>query len=617
LFLLQYVAADYPAAVHRGEVIDNFEYREMLSFSRLLVERFNVFRTAGADEENLVALRQLERGIRDRVSRAEVRDLSGGLIRRLLDELDTVALPVKAPDLERGRQLYAEDCAACHGPSGGGDGPSAPGMVPPATSFRDARLNVLSPHHVFGAIDFGVEGTAMPSYGWALPAEDMWDMAFFVMTMRDGFEPRRPYPPLLLSAGDLAAASNEELLALVGRARPDVQVSHIDYYRLNVPPATPAADLLAPVATETPKNSAADSPDLQLALGLQDAFAAVAERLFPSVVGVSGFVRRPADTGEGSGAENPGAWREGSTEDRMYPGFERVGSGSGFIVSKEGHILTTHQVLVGPDGGIVDAVDVEMHDGRHVLARVVGVEPTINLGVLQLEVYSRVQPFPIQPIETGGGYSQRVGHWTIALGDPVGPGTTYAVGTLATLPERQCYQGDLSATLMQTSLRVPDQAYGGPLVNIRGEVVGMTVPRPHADPRVARAAEFALPIDLALGIYEALKVKESVNSPWLGFSILELATVRRTGQVDWSSLSRTGVFIDDVFEPSAASAADIRIGDCLVSLDGHRLLSVLDFQKWLYLSGIGRTVTLEIFRNGETLEKSVTIERRPESVRPR
>lgn len=347
----------------------------------------------------------------------------------------------------------------------------------------------------------------------------------------------------------------------------------------------------------------------------------MAARLFPSVVGVGGFVRREGSAQHEPVADEPGAWREGSIEDRIYPGFERVNSGSGFIVSREGHVLTTQQVLVGPDGEIVDAVDVELHNGRHILARVVGVEPTINLGVVQFEVYSRTQSLTFQPVEIGDGYAQRVGHWTIALGDPVGPGTTYAVGTLATLPQRQCYQGDLSAALMHMSLRVPDQAYGGPLVNIRGKVVGMTVPRPHADlqasSQTARASEFALPIDLAMGIYEVLKIKESRRSPWLGFSILELATVRRTGEVDWTTLSRTGVYIDDVFEPSAASAAGIQVGDCLVSLDGQLLFSVLGFQRWLYLSGIGRTVTLEIFRAGETLEKRVTIEERPTEVRPR
>ncbi len=71
------------------------------------------------------------------------------------------------------------------------------------------------------------------------------------------------------------------------------------------------------------------------------------------------------------------------------------------------------------------------------------------------------------------------------------------------------------------------------------------------------------------------------------------------------------------FEPSPAAAADVRIGDKLISIDGNRLPSVGEFQKWLYLSGIGRTITLEILRDGEILEKRVTVEERPETDVPR
>jgi serine protease Do len=236
----------------------------------------------------------------------------------------------------------------------------------------------------------------------------------------------------------------------------------------------------------------------------------------------------------------------------------------------------------------------------------------------------------------------RVGHWTIALGNPAGPGTSFAIGTLSSGPERQCYQEDLTATLMQTSVGIPVGGYGGPLVNIEGEVVGMMVPGPGAETREsaasARSLEFALPIDLAMAIYEPLKRRESRKSPWLGFSVLELgdprsrrtvsqagddppgtgvATRRRSQLRGATQLPRLGVYIDDVFEPSPAAAADIRIGDTLLSIDGNALVSVGEFQRWLYLSGIGRTIALEIFRDGATLEKRVTVAERPEAVRPR
>ena len=72
-----------------------------------------------------------------------------------------------------------------------------------------------------------------------------------------------------------------------------------------------------------------------------------------------------------------------------------------------------------------------------------------------------------------------------------------------------------------------------------------------------------------------------------------------------------------LFEPSPASAADIRAGDCLVAIDGNPLWSVATFQRQLYLSGIGRTVTLQIFRGGKTIEKRATVQQRPAAAVPR
>jgi serine protease DegQ len=122
-----------------------------------------------------------------------------------------------------------------------------------------------------------------------------------------------------------------------------------------------------------------------------------------------------------------------------------------------------------------------------------------------------------------------------------------------------------------------------------------------------------LPIQLSLTIYEALATEASEISPWLGFAVLELSRdVRRRV----TKAPRTGVFIDDVFDPSPASRAGIRAGDVLTSIDGNRLLSVADFQRWLYLSGVGTTVTLEIHRDGRRIEKRVPIEQRPAHLVP-
>jgi serine protease Do len=121
----------------------------------------------------------------------------------------------------------------------------------------------------------------------------------------------------------------------------------------------------------------------------------------------------------------------------------------------------------------------------------------------------------------------------------------------------------------------------------------------------------ALPINLAMTIYRALKVAESERSPWIGISVLELNAALRARL---RSAPLTGIAIDDVFEPSPASRSDIRVGDVLTRMDDHAIMSVADFQTWLYILGIDARVRLEIVRDGKTLRKDVTIQQRPNAA---
>jgi S1-C subfamily serine protease/mono/diheme cytochrome c family protein len=615
LFLLQYVGADYGDAVAEGKVLDPFEYREVSTFSATLVERFEVLSAHGASAEiraDLVRLQELVRTLRPW---EEVRALVGELTSRLFDELPVVSLPVAPPDPARGAGLYAASCAACHGPAGGGDGFADPAMDPPATSFRDSRMNLLSPHQVYGAVYFGVEGTAMPSYRDALRVQDLWDIVFHVLTLREDFDPAEGPALAGLSLEDVVRHSSEALRARLAAEGLPVEAADVDRLRLHPPEARPPLADAARVATASVARAAADAGGpLDVALRLQDAFAAVAEAVLPSVVSVTSFVRDDAPVAAAPDTHAP-AWRlAGDTGDATYPGFRRWRSGSGFFVTADGYVLTCQHVVARDDGTPAEAIDVELPGGRRVLSRLVGAEPTIDLAVLKLEVMAEARPIEVQPAAIGNSDAVQVGHWIIAVGDPWGPERTYAVGTLAARPDRQCYQDELSGTLLQASLDVHPEAYGGPLVDIHGRVVGLTVPAPAGDGLVPRGAEFGLPINLALNIYEALKVAESRRSPWLGVSVLELAAAHRRYRGTAESppaLPRTGVFIDGVFESSPAWRAGVRAGDSLVAIDGNRLFSVLDFQKWLYLSGIGRTVTLEIFRDGKSTSKQVAIEERP------
>ena len=595
VFLIQYVGSDYPAAVRDGRVIDDAEYRELVGFSERIVGMYEGILPGGSARADLARLEALVSG---RAATSAVRELSRELASRIGDELDVVPYPAEAPDLEAGRELYREDCSPCHGVVGGGDGPSSPYLTPKPTSFREARVSLLSPHQLFNATSFGIPGTGMPAYRGALTPGQIWDVAFFVMTQRDGFDPKVPPQIIPLTLKEIAAQSDEELLRRLRVSRPGAEAAELDYYR---------AQFRGPERRDASGLATAGENGLAVAELLAHTFAGVASRVFPNVVGVSVY--------EKLGAEAPpqDGWGQGAAEDAIYPGFRRARSGTGFLVTGDGDVLTCLDVLGGKDGVAKrDVIDVELTGNVHCRARVIGIEPTINLAVLAI-----VPPVPVRSVAVGDSDRVQVGDWAIAVGDPPGAARTFAPGTISARAERECYQEQRTSTLLQSSVSIDLVAFGGPLVNIRGEVIGLTIPDPGTftvpscpSPRPVSA----LPINLAMTIYRALKVKESERSPWIGFSVLEL-NARLRGRLKSAPL--TGIYIDDVFTPSPASRAGIRSGDVLTKMDDHPILGVPDFQTWLYLLGIDTRVTLELNRDGNTLRKTVTIEERPPSATTR
>jgi S1-C subfamily serine protease len=359
---------------------------------------------------------------------------------------------------------------------------------------------------------------------------------------------------------------------------------------------------------------------LAAALQLQDAFNRVGDRVLPRVVGVTGYVRDAAWTAEKLQSERGDAWMAANTDALRYPGFRPLRSGSG-VLAADGYVISCDHLIRDKRDETVPMIDVELEDHSHVPSALVGSEPTLDLAILRLATPPSYEKLP--PLEFGDSDQLQLGHWLIALGDPPGPQKVFAVGVVSAAAERQCYQEQRSATLLQSSLVVPAGGLGGPVVDIFGRVVGINIgePRPAGGAPANEPASMArtLPINLVLNLFEALKVARSQRSPWLGISVLELPLARRRlgAQAKGKAFPRTGVYIDDVFEPSPASRAGVRPGDFLLGLGGHELFSVGDFQTWLYVLGIGTQAELNLMRDGQPLRAVAPIEARPESAKMR
>lgn len=178
--LLDYIAVDYAGAVENGRVSNPAEYAEMTDFSAQVRTRIAALPDRGGRAALAAEAGALEKAVADKSPPPTVAIQARKLAADLLAAYPVPLAPAAAPDLPRGAVLYQEQCAACHGVTGAGDGPNAKGLDPPPIAFIDrARADERSPFALYQVIDQGLDGTAMASFAH-LPPQDRWALAFYV-----------------------------------------------------------------------------------------------------------------------------------------------------------------------------------------------------------------------------------------------------------------------------------------------------------------------------------------------------------------------------------------------------------------------------------------------------
>lgn len=361
-----------------------------------------------------------------------------------------------------------------------------------------------------------------------------------------------------------------------------------------------------------------------------------ARTVFPSLVTVRAYRRRSPDavsaaqpaaatppTAAAATTESPG-WLLAPARDE-YPGYTLLRAGSGFFVGPEGDVLTNLDVVEGTPGTITDLVEIETQDGSRILCDVLGCEPTLNLAMVRAAVFPNWSRPAMPPVVWGDSDAAEPGQLLLAFGDPIGPEKFLASGLLAAKPARDCYQELLSAAYLQLSLVVPPPALGGPLADLDGRVLGITCRlrlEAGADvgPGLEQRCTFALPSKIAQGIYESIKEARSVRSPWFGFAVMsrtEIAAVRGVEAFQQLAKPRSGILVENVFAPSPAAAAGVLPGDFLVQFGDVEIHAPVDFQRQLYLTGIGRSAKLVFWRNGERFARELEVAERPMAAKPR
>ena len=289
----------------------------------------------------------------------------------------------------------------------------------------------------------------------------------------------------------------------------------------------------------------------------------------------------------------------------------------GFVVEADGFLLTVYEGLVDPRSGrLLGDLRVTVREtGERMSASIVGVEPTIGIAVLKVEPE---QPLRLTAVDREWGLE--VGSDIFAPTSLDGGDLAPAHGRIAGLNTRECYQESLTSTMFRAELPVPDTARGAPVYTASGGVIGLyTAYRPTAEEGHAEddAEVHVLPIALPFNIYDSIKQKKSLRSPWTGFSVRRLEAAEQKQWFPTKRGHRAGIGIEYVWKDSPAEKLGVERGDILIQMGHNRVTSVADFQKWLYLYGVGADLKLVFLRNGEYLIADTTIEERPSWATPR
>lgn len=349
------------------------------------------------------------------------------------------------------------------------------------------------------------------------------------------------------------------------------------------PPARPGTIQPLTILTTTPGVATAPAaPEARPApVGGVD-FGAVAASLNATVVNVDTASRGMDERVRPRGRYMPG--------EAAQP---REGSGSGFVIDPAGFILTNYHVVTG-----ADRTTVTLSDGRNFKADLVGADPALDIALLQIHTGT---PLPAAPL--GDSDALRVGEWVCAIGNPLGVYVhSVTVGVVSFLG-RKLFDPGLDA-FIQTDAAISFGNSGGPLINARGEVVGITT----AVSAQASNIGFAIPITQVIRVLPQLRATGMVSRGFIGVGLTSVTPeLRRALQIGPAH----GAIVQDVAPDTPPDEAGLRAYDVVVAADGEPIRSDEDLTRHVAARQPGTRTALDIWRDGTTRTVRIKLRDRP------
>ena len=271
---------------------------------------------------------------------------------------------------------------------------------------------------------------------------------------------------------------------------------------------------------------------------------------------------------------------------------ERQGFGSGFIVSKDGYVVTNQHVIEG-----ADEIEVSIN-GREdpVTAEVAWSDFSLDLAILKIDT-SKIEQ-ELTPLEMGDSEKIRPGQWAIAIGNPLGFEHTVTVGVISALgrpiqipaDDRQVrtYQN-----IIQLDAAINPGNSGGPLLNNDGQVIGINT----AVSRAGQGIGFAIPINEIKDIVGELQKTGEVTRPWLGIAFSEIT---REVQEYFSLDNQDGVVVIEVYKDSPAAKAGLKPYDIIKEIDQKKVKSTSEVSEMIKNKEVGDKIMFKVIRNGQS-----------------
>ncbi|HTP51055.1 MAG TPA: Do family serine endopeptidase [Anaeromyxobacteraceae bacterium] len=282
---------------------------------------------------------------------------------------------------------------------------------------------------------------------------------------------------------------------------------------------------------------------------------------------------------------------------REMPEFRSNALGSGFIINKEGFVLTNNHVV-----GDATEIKVRLADGREFTAKVVGKDPPTDVALVKLEK----APKDLPTVPLGDSDTLEQGDFVLALGNPLGLRESASFGIVSAM-DRSINSGPFD-DFIQTDAAINPGNSGGPLFNLKGEVVGINTAI--VSPQIGQGIGFAVPINMAKQLLPQLEKGGKVARGYLGVTIRELTSDLAQGF--GLPQSTKGALVEQVMPKTPAAKAGVKVGDVVVAVNGKPVEAPGQLTRTVASVAPGGKVTLTVLRDSKKQDLSITVAQRPD-----